>query len=91
MRRHRNDDDPVAPRGVWIAPYTRDNSPVVIAIDSRGRLVGEVLLVPELKASVVSGALGILLQAVDGMPLPLVVKPQGETSLQPDGAANDTL
>lgn len=54
-----------ATRGVWRAPYLQDGYPVIIAVDSRGRNVGTIVMIRGLSPSRVRRMLTELLDAVD--------------------------
>jgi hypothetical protein len=56
---------PRSPRGIWRALYDQDGYPVIIAVDSRGRKVAEIVLMRGLNPSDVRRTLTEILDAVD--------------------------
>lgn len=52
-------------RGIWRAPYLQDGYPVIIATDSTGRRIGEVVMVRGLSPSRVRRMLTDILDAAD--------------------------
>jgi hypothetical protein len=55
-------------RGIWRAPYLQDGYPVIIAVDSQGRRIGEVVMVRGMSPSRVRFMLTELLDAADPRP-----------------------
>lgn len=76
-----NTDSNVHPRGIWRAPYQRDGYPVIIAVDSRGRRVAEVVLCRGVTPSRVKRFLTEVLDSADPrVRLKLVTSPSPAAS-----------
>lgn len=52
-------------RGIWRAPYLQDGYPVIVATDSTGRRVGEIVMVRGLSPSRVRRMLTEILDSAD--------------------------
>jgi hypothetical protein len=80
------------PRGVWRLPHLVDGHAVAIAVDSKGRRVAAITLLPGVANAGVKDVLTELLDAVDPQPkLALLTNEAPDEELPPLSAASHLL